>query len=100
MRTDIRFHAGGLTLAGWLYRPAGDGPHPLVVLSHGFSVLMGRGLAGSAEASARAGVVCLVYEHRNFGASEGAPRHEIDPWQQIADMRDAISHARTLPGID
>jgi len=100
MRADIRFHAGGVTLAGWLYLPAGDGPHPLVVLSHGFSVLMAMGLDRYAEAFSRAGLACLVYEHRNFGASEGAPRHEIDPWQQIADMRDAISHARTLPAID
>ena len=100
MRTDIRFHAGDVTLAGWLYRPAGAGPHPLVVLSHGFSVLMAMGLDRYAEVFARAGLACLVYEHRNFGASEGTPRHEIDPWQQIADMRDAISHARTLPAID
>jgi len=100
MRTDLRFHAGGVTLAGWYYRPAGDGPHPLVVLSHGFSVLMAMGLDRYAEAFAHAGLACLVYEHRNFGASEGAPRHEIDPWQQVSDMRDAISHARSLPGID
>jgi fermentation-respiration switch protein FrsA (DUF1100 family) len=100
MRTDIRFHAGGVTLAGWLYCPAGECPRPLVVLSHGFSVLMAMGLDRYAEAFARAGLACLVYEHRNFGASEGGPRHEIDPWQQIRDMRDAISHARTLPGID
>lgn len=100
VRTDIRFRAGGVTLAGWLYRPAGDRPFPLVVLSHGFSVLMAMGLDRYAQVFARAGLACLVYEHRNFGASEGTPRHEIDPWQQIADMRDAISHARTLPGID
>jgi fermentation-respiration switch protein FrsA (DUF1100 family) len=100
MRADVRFDAGGVTLAGCLYRPAGDGPHPLVVLSHGFSVVMAMGLDRYAEAFAGAGLACLVYEHRNFGASEGAPRHEIDPWQQVADMRDAISHARTLPGID
>jgi len=100
MRTDISFVAGGVTLAGWLYRPAGAGPHPLVVLSHGFSVPMAMGLDRYAEVFARAGLACLVYEHRNFGASGGEPRHEIDPWQQISDMRDAISHARTLPGID
>jgi len=89
-----------MTLAGWLYRPAGDGPHPLVVLSHGFSVLMEMGLAEYADVFAAAGLACLVYEHRNFGASDGTPRHEIDPWQQVADMRDAISFARTLDGVD
>ena len=100
MRADIRFEAGGVKLAGWLYRPRGAGPHPLIVLSHGFSALMEMGLAAYAEVFQAAGFACLVYDHRNFGASEGAPRHEIDPWQQVADMRDAISHARMLEGVD
>jgi len=98
--TDVRFPANGLTLAGRLYRPAGDGPHPIVVLSHGFSALMAMGLADYAHVFCEAGLACLAYDHRNFGDSEGAPRHEIDPWQQVADMRDAISYARSLPGID
>jgi fermentation-respiration switch protein FrsA (DUF1100 family) len=100
MRADMRFDAGGVALSGWLYRPAGEGPHPVVIVSHGFSVLMAMGLDRYAEAFTRAGFACLVYEHRNFGASEGTPRHEIDPWRQVSDMRDAISHARALPGID
>jgi NAD(P)-dependent dehydrogenase (short-subunit alcohol dehydrogenase family) len=33
----------------------------------------------------------LVHDHRNFGASDGAERGEVDPWQQIADWRRAIS---------
>jgi len=98
--TDVRFPANGLTLAGRLYRPAGDGPHPIVVLSHGFSALMAMGLADYARVFCEAGLACLAYDHRNFGDSDGAPRHEIDPWQQVADMRDAISYARSLPGID
>lgn len=98
--TDLRFPANGLLLAGRLFMPDGDGPHPLVVLSHGFSALMEMGLADYARVFQAAGLACLVYEHRNFGASEGSPRHEIDPWQQVADLRDAVSYARTLPGID
>lgn len=98
--TEIRFAANGLQLAGRLFMPAGDGPHPLVILSHGFSALMDMGLADYAQVFQAAGLACLTYEHRNFGASEGSPRHEIDPWQQVADMRDAVSYARTLPGVD
>lgn len=100
MREEIRFHANGVQLAGCLLRPAGRGPHPLVILSHGFSATMAMGLLDYAEHFREAGLACLVYEHRNFGASGGEPRHEIDPWQQVADMRDAVSHARGLPGID
>ena len=98
--TDVRFTANGLQLAGRVFMPDGAGPHPLVILSHGFSALMEMGLADYARVFQAAGLACLTYEHRNFGASEGSPRHEIDPWQQVADMRDAVSYARTLPGID
>lgn len=101
MRTDVRFDAGGVELAGWLYVPEGNTkPHPLVVMSHGFSAVRRMGLDDYAQVFVQAGLACLVYDHRGFAESEGEPRHEIDAWQQIHDMRDAISYARTLPEID
>ena len=99
MRTDLSFFASNVSLAAWLYQPETPGPHPLIVLSHGFSAIMEMGLAHSAEAFTAAGFACLVYNHRNFAGSGGEPRFEIDPWQQVADMRDALSFARTLPNI-
>lgn len=100
MRIDITFDAGGLKLAGWLYKPKGKGPHPLVILSHGFTGLKAMGLAGYAEIFQQAGLACLVYDHRNWGDSEGEPRMESNPWEQVHDMRDAVTHARSLPEID
>ena len=41
-----------------------------------------------------------MFDNRNFGASDGEPRQEIDPWQQIEDYRDAISYALTLAETD
>jgi hypothetical protein len=41
-----------------------------------------------------------VWDHRNFGASDGEPRQEIDPWAQVRDYRDAISYACTRPEVD
>jgi pimeloyl-ACP methyl ester carboxylesterase len=38
--------------------------------------------------------------NRNFGASDGEPRQEIDPIQQIRDYRHAITFARTLSEAD
>jgi len=38
-----------------------------------------------AEVFAKAGFIVLVYDNRNFGESEGEPRQEIDPWQQVKD---------------
>ena len=99
-REDIAFNADGVTLRGWLYRPASTGPHPAVLLSHGFSALKEMSLDRYAEVFCAAGFACLVYDHRNLGASDGEPRGEIDPWRQVLDMRHALSWLRLQPGID
>jgi fermentation-respiration switch protein FrsA (DUF1100 family) len=99
-RTDIAFDADGTTLRGWFYRPDTAEPSPVVVMSHGFSALKEMDLERYAEAFASSGLACLVYDHRNLGGSDGAPRGEIDPWRQILDTRLAISFAAGLPGVD
>ena len=53
-----------------------------------------------AEVFAAAGLGALVFDNHNFGASEGEPRYEIDPWRQVGDYRDAISYASGLPEVD
>jgi fermentation-respiration switch protein FrsA (DUF1100 family) len=35
-----------------------------------------------------------------LAASDGQPRQEIDPWQQVRDYRDAITFAETLDATD
>ena len=98
---DIVFEADGAKLAGWLCRPdQGEGPFPAIVLSHGLSAVIDMGLKDYAEAFAAAGFLCLVYDHRNWGRSSGWPRHETDPWRQVADMREAVSFVRALPAVD
>lgn len=101
MRADIQFDADGVTLRGWLYTPDGTSrPAPTVVMSHGFSAVKEMYLDRFAEAFARAGLASLVYDNRNFGASDGEPRQEIDPWAQARDYRSAITYATTLPELD
>jgi fermentation-respiration switch protein FrsA (DUF1100 family) len=99
-RTDVEFNAEGTTLRGWLYRPAGDGAVPGVVMAHGYSAVKEMYLDSFAEVFAEAGLAALVFDNRNFGASDGEPRYEIDPWEQIRDYRHAITYMQTLPGID
>jgi dienelactone hydrolase len=41
-----------------------------------------------------------VHDHRNFGTSGGDLRGDIDPWQQIADWRRAISYLEGRPEVD
>ena len=102
MRKDIEFKTGdGISLRGWHYLPDGDDrPAPTIVMAHGFSALKENYLDRYAELYAAAGLGALVFDNRNFGASDGEPRLEIDPWQQVRDYRDAITHAETLPEVD
>jgi fermentation-respiration switch protein FrsA (DUF1100 family) len=101
MRQDIEFGADGVTLRGWLYVPDdGAGSHPTVVMAHGFSAVKEMYLDRFAEAFADAGLAALVFDNRNFGASDGLPRQEVDPWQQVNDYRAAITYATTRPEVD
>ncbi|RDI54510.1 alpha/beta hydrolase [Nocardia mexicana] len=98
MRSDVEFTSGGVTLRGWLYRPAEAGA-PLVVMTHGFAGVK-EWVAPFAEVFTDAGLACLVYDHPGFGTSDGEPRYEVDPAAQIEGYRDAITFAQTLDGID
>lgn len=102
MRADVEFPAeDGVVLRGWHYAPEGiDGPAPLVVMAHGYSAVKEMYLDEYAEHFAAGGLGVLVYDNRNLGASDGTPRGEIDPWQQIRDYRTAITWATTQPWTD
>ena len=98
---DIEFSANGTTLRGWLFTPErSDGPRPTVVMSHGYSAVKEMYLDHYGAVFAAAGLNALVYDNRNFGASDGEPRQEIDPWAQINDYRHAITFASTLAEVD
>ncbi len=102
MRRDIEFNTEDrVTLRGWLYLPDDPkGSAPTVVMAHGFSALKENYLDLYAEVYAASGLGALVFDNRNFGASDGEPRQEIDPWQQVRDYRDAITYASGLSEVD
>lgn len=101
MRQDVEFDAKGTTLRGWLFTPdQGGGPFPTVIATHGFGATKEMYVDRYAEAFADAGIACLLYDHRNFGASDGEPRQEVDPWAQAEDYRDAITFASTREECD
>jgi uncharacterized protein len=100
-RDDVEFAVeGGVTLRGWLFVPDGPAPHPAITLAHGFAGVKEHGLERFATAFAEAGFVVLVHDHRGFGASDGSPRFDVDPWIQIADWRRAISFLQSQPVVD
>ncbi|MEM8531781.1 MAG: alpha/beta fold hydrolase, partial [Chloroflexota bacterium] len=100
-RQDIAFDAEGTTLRGWLYHPPTKIQQPpVVVMAHGFAAVKEQYLERFAERFADAGMAVLLYDHRNFGASDGTPRNDIDPWQQIRDYQQAISFVRQREDVD
>src|ERR1700749_4459370 len=99
-RRDVEFDAEGTVLRGWVY-PGADatGAAATGVMAHGFSAVKEMYLDSFAGVFAAAGLNVLVYDNRNFGASDGEPRQEIDPWAQVRDYRHAITYAGTLPEV-
>ena len=101
-RRDVEFTVeGGDRLRGWLFLPSERvGKLPAISLAHGYAGVKEHGLERFAKAFTEAGFIALVHDHRNFGASDGAVRHDIDPWRQIADWRRAISFLESQPEVD
>jgi dienelactone hydrolase len=99
-REDVWFNSGSDRISAWLYRPDGDGDRPLLVMAHGLGAVRTMRLPAYAERFAAAGYACLVFDYRNFGDSEGAPRQLLDVKMQLQDWTVAAAFARTLPGID
>jgi uncharacterized protein len=100
-REDAEFSAeGGVRLRGWLFVPDGPGPHPAITMAPGYAGVRDHALEPFARAFAEQGFVVLLHDHRGFGASDGEPRHDIDPWRQIADWQRAISYLESRPEVD
>lgn len=102
MRKDIAFRSeDGVMLRGWHYLPDSRAREvPTIIMAHGYSGVKEMYLDRFAEGFAEAGLASIVFDNRNFGASDGEPRQEVDPWQQIRDYRDAITFAETLDETD
>ncbi|WP_156687607.1 alpha/beta hydrolase [Mycobacterium sp. Marseille-P9652] len=99
-RDDVEFTSGADRISAWLYRPAGDGRAPLLVMAHGLGAVRTMRLDAYAERFSAAGYACLVFDYRNFGDSGGQPRQLLDVGMQLADWAAAVSYARTLDAVD
>jgi pimeloyl-ACP methyl ester carboxylesterase len=58
------------------------------------------GLPDAAELLQKAGISVLQFDPRNTGTSDGTPRNEIDPMQQVEDLSDALTFLGTQPAVD
>jgi dipeptidyl aminopeptidase/acylaminoacyl peptidase len=101
MPTDstVSFYSDTHRLSGVLTLPVGPGPHPAVVLCHGFTGIKELILPFYAARFAEAGFAALAFDYRGFGESEG-PRGRLIPLEQVNDIRNAITFMEAQPGVD
>ncbi|KAH6632522.1 Alpha/Beta hydrolase protein [Chaetomium tenue] len=88
----------GTKLRGWLFAAASRGP--AMIMTPGFNFPKEANLPDIARWFQEHGVTTLLYDPRGIGASEGEPRNEIDPRQQIEDLHDAVTWIKEHPLVD
>lgn len=80
-RHHVAYRSGGLTVTGALNVPAGPGPHPLLVLAHGYhdpaDYRTGDGSQREQARFAAQGYVVLQPDYRNHGGSDRDHRRRV-----------------------
>ncbi len=100
-KRKTNFYSGGLRLAALLHVPdnLGDGKAPAIVFSHGYTGLKEGQVSRHARPFVEAGYVCLTFDHRGFGESEG-PEGRLIAHERIEDVKNAITFAAQQPEVD
>lgn len=107
-------HGAAFSLEAFVYRPAGGGRHPLLLLSHGSPAgdpKQGEPQAAQAKFFTDRGYIVLVPMRRGRGTSGGTSLESLDKscdpgsWQTgldaaYEDVTAAIDFGLTLPGVD
>lgn len=122
-RAPVTVWSEGSRLAAEIIRPsASTGNAPGILLCHGWGGLKEHLIDLYALEFARAGFVCMAFDYRGWGGSDGrlipahsAPmltqageqevkarviREVVDPVDQVADVRACLSWLSTEPGVD
>lgn len=103
MRKNVSFKTvDNLTLRGWFYHPENaTGKLPCLIMAHGITGTKEMGLDAFAQFfTSKLPMTCLVYDHRNFGESEGEPRQEVIASAQVNDYSDAVTYAQSREDVD
>ncbi|MDM0068383.1 alpha/beta fold hydrolase [Variovorax sp. J31P207] len=96
---ESSFKSVGLRCAGTLLLPSRGERPPVIVMAHGFAGVRAM-LMPHAQRFVEAGYAVYLFDYRNFGDSEGLPRHWVDPFRHLKDWDAAIRHAKTLQQVD
>jgi fermentation-respiration switch protein FrsA (DUF1100 family) len=98
----VKFKSGGINCAADLYLPPDFNPsrsHPGLVLGHGTAQTK-KSLVNQGEFFSRAGYVVLAIDYRSFGESEGEPRGQLFPLNQVEDFRNGVSFLQRTDGVN
>ena len=99
--TPVAFMSQDALLRGFLLTPAIARQRlATVIMAHGTSATIRMVAIEYARCFCRAGLAVLIYDHRNFGSSEGEPRQEINPWIQCRGYLDALTFASSRAEVD
>lgn len=101
-RRPVTFFSDRLRLDGDLYLPDKLAPGercPTIVSCSGYTGLKDLHPARFARAFVPHGYVCLAFDYRGFGRSEGE-RGRLVPQEQVEDVRASISFLETVPEVD
>jgi alpha-beta hydrolase superfamily lysophospholipase len=97
---SVEFESEGATLRGRMFLPGGEPPFPVIAMANGFSATVTMTIHRYAEAFASSGVAALLWDHRNFGISDGEPRLQVNPWLQARGYRNALDFLATDSRVD
>ena len=98
--TPMGFDSDGTRCAAWLTLPREPGPHPLVVLAHGFGANHTMSLDQYEQHFASAGIATLAFDYRHTGESGGLPRQRLSLRRHRQDICAAIEFAGSVPELD
>lgn len=94
--------AHGITLVGHLYpaRSGAGGPTAALVMCGPMTSVKEETLPHYAAALQDAGYSVLTFDNRNFGESGGMPRQHLDTYEQVEDLRNAVSYMLSRDDVD
>lgn len=98
----VQVPSGGVNLAADLYLPSGSPPEkgwPALVLGHGFSFIK-EALVEQGQYFSEGGYATLAIDYRTFGESEGEPRAQLFPLNEVEDYRNSISWLQQREEVD
>ncbi len=103
MEEKVTFTSEGKKIAGLLFIPDNykkGAKHPALVFDGPMTGLKDQVVAVYARKLAKKGYLCLTFDHRFYGESEGEPRQLESPLKKIQDIHNAVSYLLSRSDVD